>query len=311
MGVSTQRCLLSQWGLSELDQHTYLLSSWGARLWLALGQQCCAGLGSSVVRHQLLMSAPWAQEQPAHTRLACLQMLPWCLAKGSVQSLKAWLHSLWICLLAAVQMGRDGGRMGVGSLIAAFCHSGTLPVWRHFLAAFMRELMSTSRAAALECGHQCVSKDPNHRKGIQAPCEIGTLHSTVPPGHLEPVSSPLTLILGSCKFLEQPESMTLWGCGAAEEGGLASQVGWAEGWPCMSHHLILTLYFGRDLVGLNVLRRSNIALKTPYEVRCWISLLCSSYFPIWAWCSWEVLGCCSALLLLDSLPRSSRGSVFP
>ncbi|NXW50156.1 TXD16 protein, partial [Nyctiprogne leucopyga] len=48
----------------------------------------------------------------------------------------------------------------------------------------------------------------------------------------------------------------------------------------------------RDHVDLNILLRSNVALKTPDEVRCWISLLYNSYFPIcishndsmiWAW----------------------------
>lgn len=37
--------------------------------------------------------------------------------------------------------------------------------------------------------------------------------------------------------------------------------------PCVSsHHLMFTLYFGRDRVNLNILRRTNVALKTPDEV---------------------------------------------
>lgn len=44
----------------------------------------------------------------------------------------------------------------------------------------------------------------------------------------------------------------------------------------MSYQLMFTLCFGRDLVDLNILLRSNVALKTPDEVRCWISL-----FPYW------------------------------
>lgn len=34
----------------------------------------------------------------------------------------------------------------------------------------------------------------------------------------------------------------------------------------MSQHLTFTLCFGRDLVDLNVLHRSNVALKTPDQV---------------------------------------------
>ena len=105
--------------------------------------------------------------------------------------------------------------MGVGSLNSSFLPPWYLPVWRHFLAAFTDELKSTGRAAALGCGYQCVSKDLNHRKGIQAPCETGTLCSAIPPeGHLEPISPPLTLIMGSCKFSGAPKhgSLRTWCC---------------------------------------------------------------------------------------------------
>lgn len=89
------------------------------------------------------------------------------------------------------------------------------PFVEALLGCITDELKSTSRAAALGCGYQCGSKDLNHRKGIQAPCEIGRLYSAVPlEGHLEPLSPPLTLILCSCKFSGalKHDSVRTWCC---------------------------------------------------------------------------------------------------
>lgn len=56
-------CLLSQRGLSELDQHACSPGGQETRLWLAVGQLCCGDLlASSAADHWLLISAPWAQE---------------------------------------------------------------------------------------------------------------------------------------------------------------------------------------------------------------------------------------------------------
>lgn len=121
----SKRCLLSQRELSKLDQHACSPGGQKTHLWLAIGWLCCGDLlASSVVDHQFLISAPWAQEQPAYTRLACVcRCFHGVLPKEVCSPCR---HGCpWGCLLAAVQMGGDGGRVGVGSLLPAFCYRGT------------------------------------------------------------------------------------------------------------------------------------------------------------------------------------------
>lgn len=57
----------------------------------------------------------------------------------------------------------------------------------------------------------------------------------------------------------------------------------------MSHQLTLILYFGRDLVDLNVLHRSNVALKTPDEVGCWI-IYCTTLNSLPGHDTWRGVG---------------------
>jgi len=188
----SKRCLLSQRGLSELDHHAGFRGGRETGLWLAVGQLCCgdhritqcSGLGGTSVGHLVqplkicrlplrlttdyfsllhgFRSSPHTPDWLVFANASMVSCYKRCAAPVGMVARPLGMSA------GSRANGRRWRKDGCGLSSSSFLPPWYLPGWRNFLAGFTHELKSTSRAAALGCGYQCVSKDPNHGKGIQA-----------------------------------------------------------------------------------------------------------------------------------------------